>query len=64
MADTSRSTAEVLAAHGFRVDPRRVKETTARLRTAQATFAAESARRSEDALAWAEANDRDARHVA
>ena len=64
MAETSRSTAEVLAAHGFRVDPRRVEAATARLRAVQAAFAAESARRSEDALAWAEANDRDARHVA
>jgi hypothetical protein len=64
MAQTSRTTAEVLAAHGFAVDPGRVKAATARLRAAQATFAAESARRSDDASAWARANDRDARHVA
>lgn len=46
------------------MDPRRVETATVRLRAVQAAFAAESARRSEDALAWAEANDRDARHVA
>jgi hypothetical protein len=64
MAETSRTTAEILAAHGFTVDPDRVKATTARLRTAQATFAAESARRGDDASAWAQANDHGARHAA
>lgn len=64
MAETSRTTAEVLAAHGFAVDPRRVQTATARLRAAQARFADESARRGDDAAAWVQANDRDARHVA
>ncbi|GIF74216.1 MULTISPECIES: hypothetical protein [Asanoa] len=64
MAQTPRTTAEVLAAHGFAVDPKRVSAATERLRSAQAGFAAESGRRREDALAWAAANDRDARHVA
>ncbi len=64
MADTSRTTAEVLAAHGFTIDPQRVRAATVRLQAAQAAFPAESARRGEDALAWAAANDRDARHVA
>src|SRR2546428_620269 len=43
MADTSRSTAEGLAPPGFRVDPHRVKETTAPLRAPQRPFAARSA---------------------
>jgi hypothetical protein len=64
MADTSRTTAEVLATHGFTIDPKRVRAATARLRAAQAAFPAESARRVDDALEWAAANDRDARHVA
>jgi hypothetical protein len=40
MAETSRSAADVLAAHGFRVDQRQVEAATARL-AAQAAFAAE-----------------------
>jgi hypothetical protein len=64
MVNASRTTAEVLAAHGFRIDLERVRAATARLRAAQAAFPTESARRGDDALAWAAANDRDARHVA
>ncbi|GGM23297.1 hypothetical protein ACFFX1_10620 [Dactylosporangium sucinum] len=64
MAEASRSTAEVVAAHGFRVDPERVRAATARLRAAQAAFAGESARRGDDAQAWTEANDRESRNVA